>query len=123
MSRLYRQAAAKSMGLWYAPEQGGLRRERVTPECAVVLRAECAVGLQGQVALFKPLKAWQSQLGTQTLCIREVLRGVAGIFKAPKQLVDGAPLLVQRVNGTDCFIGLPELLARHAFPEVEPRQV
>src|SRR6185436_13385159 len=49
--------------------------------------------------------------------------GRLGILQTPEQLVNRTPLLVQWLDGTDGFIGRPKLIARHALPELKPRQV
>lgn len=71
---------------------------------------------------------WEShrcdaQGSTDSFRVRDVLRGRARIFQAPKQLIDGATLGIAHADRDIILVRLPKTLARHAAPELQTREV
>src|SRR5258708_16044389 len=67
---------------------------------------------------------WEShrcnaQGSTDSFRVRDVLRGRARIFQAPKQLIDGATLGIAHADRDIILVRLPKTLARHPAPELQ----
>ena len=56
----------------------------------------------------KPLEVGQARFRAEALGICEMFCRGPGEFNTPQQLVDGAPLSVERLNRTDGYVGAPE---------------